>query len=175
MKIGIDARILNSYVKRLLSALVKLDKRNQYVLFFDSRIPKDQAEKYQAKNIKIKYFPFSRYRKFVSYAYSQILVSAFLAKERLDIFHAASGTAPLTYPGKIILNLWKIERKFKERSLQKQIARKAKKIIVDSKKLRKQIIKTHKIKTEKIIIAGEKVKEILRIYKKLSTDFVLAK
>lgn len=165
MKIGIDARIISDYVKSLLKTLLKHDKHNRYVLFFDSRIPKKRAEKYQAENIKIKYFPFSRYRKFISYAYSQILVSAFLAKERLDIFHAASGTMPLIYPGKVVLNLWKIEKGFKASALQKQIAKKAKKIIVDSEKLQRQLIKFYKIKPEKIIILKKpKTKEILRIY-----------
>lgn len=165
MKIGIDARILNNYVKRFLNALIKLDERNQYVLFFDSRISKKQAEKYKARNIKIKYFPFSRYRKFISYAYSQILVSAFLAKERLDVFHAVCGTMPLIYPGKIILNLWKIEKKFTGRALQKKIAQKAKKIIVNSGKLQKQLIKSYKIKPEKIIVLKKtKIQEILKLY-----------
>jgi len=173
MKIGIDARIISDYVKSLLKTLLKLDKRNQYVLFFDSRIPRKRAEKYQAKNIKIKYFPFSRYRRFISYAYSQILVSAFLAKERLDVFHAVSGTMPLIYPGKIILNIWQIEKKLARKVLQNKICKKAKKIIVDSEKLQKQLIKAYKIKPEKIIVFKKpKSKEILRIYKKLSTDFV---
>jgi len=166
MKIGIDARIINDYVKSLLKTLLKRDKRNHYVLFFDSRVPKEKAEKYQGANIKIKYFPFSRYRKFISYAYSQILVSAFLVKERLDIFHAASGTMPLIYPGRTILNIWQIEKKLAAKVLQNKICKKAKKIIVDSEKLRRQLIRIYKIKPEKIIVLKKpKSKEILRLYR----------
>lgn len=168
MTIGIDARIINSYVKRLLNILLKKKSSNSYVLFFDSRIPKEKAQKYEKKNIKIKYFPFSRYRKFISYAYSQLLVSAFLAKERLDIFHAASGTMPLIYPGRTILNIWQIEKKLGAKVMQNKICKKAKKIIVISDKLKTKLIKQYKIKPEKIIIMPQKPKssEILKLYKK---------
>lgn len=169
MKIGIDARILNKYTKYLLNTLLKRDKRNQYVLFFDSRVSHKKAEKFAAKNIKIKYFPFSQYRRYIRQAYSQILVSAFLAKERLNIFHATCGTVPIIYPGKIILNLWKLEKNFKETALQKQIVRKAKKIIVPSESFQKRLIKNYKIKLEKIIISKKTLgaKDILKLYREV--------
>lgn len=167
MKIGIDARILNKYVKHLLNAL-KQDKRNKYVLFFDSRIPKKQSEKYVKKNIKIKYFPFSQYRKYIRQAYSQILISGFLAKERLDIFHATCGTMPLIYRGKTVLNLWKIEKTLKEKIMQKKICKKAKKIIVSSENFKKRLIKNYKIKPGKIIIAKKRF-NFLQLYREINS------
>lgn len=161
MKIGIDARIIyykgksqksqiGMCVYNLLKCLIKYDKKNKYVLFFDSRISRDIAEKYAYKKISIKYFPFSQYRKFIRQAYSQFLVSAFLAKERLDIFHACAGTMPLIYPGKCVLTLYKLETKKASRALQKKICKKAKKIIVPSENFKNKLCKTYKIKPEKV-------------------------
>jgi len=168
MKIGIDARILNNYVKFLLRNLVKKDKRNKYVLFFDSRVSHKQAEKFKSKNCEVKYFPFSRYKKFIGYGYSQILVSAFLAKERLDIFHAATGTMSLVYPGKTILNLKKIGKNRAGKILQKKICKKAKKILVNSASLKSRLEKNYKIKSDKIVISKKpKAADILKLYQKL--------
>ncbi|MAG44422.1 hypothetical protein CL633_00860 [bacterium] len=189
MKIGIDARIIyykgnkqksriGMCVYNLLKCLVKYDKRNQYVLFCDSRVPHEKLEKYVSKKISIKYFPFSQYRKFIRQAYSQFLVSAFLTKERLDIFHACAGTMPLIYPGKSILTLYKIETKKAARALQKKICKKAKKIVVPSKNFKNKLCKTYKINSEKVetlaactIHKSFKHKpcaeQILRIYKEI--------
>lgn len=165
MKIGIDCRILNNYVKYLLNNLIKRDKHNKYVLFFDSRIKHKKTEKYAKKNVQVKYFPFSQYKKYMHYAYSQLLVSAFLAKERLNIFHAAAGTMPITYPGKKILNLWKLEKKLKDKILQKNICRAAKIIIVPTENFKKRLEKNYKIKPDKIIILKKDIKKILELYK----------
>jgi len=162
MKIGIDARILTSYVKNLINQVVKKDKDNDYVLFFDQRIPRKKAKSLVKglKNVDIKYFPFSQYRKFIRYAYSQILVSAFLAKERLDVLHATAGNLPLTYKGRIVLNLWRLEKSKKERLLQKRICKKADKIIVPTQKLKRQIKKAYKIKPMKIIVSNKPNKQV---------------
>lgn len=163
MRIGIDARKIGPYVSYLLGSLPKY-KNHKFVLFFDSRIPKKKAEKYKAKNVKIKYFPFFRYRKFIRYAYSQILVSAFIAKERLDIFHATAGTMPLVYNGKCVLNIWKIEKKKSSKALQRQIIRAAKKVIVPSSVMKKKLGDKNKI----IIMSRKpKIKDLLALYKKV--------
>ena len=137
-------------VYNLLKCLLKYDKRNNYVLFFDSRIPHNIAEKYQSKKIQIKYFPFSQYRKYIRQAYSQFLVSAFLAKERLNIFHACAGTMPLIYQGKTVLTLHKLETKKALKTLQKKICKKAKKIVVPTENFKKRLCETYKIKSEKV-------------------------
>jgi len=168
MKIGIDARIINDYVKYLIKSLLRYDKHDQYILFFDSRVSHKDAHKIAGKhkNVKIKYFPFSRYRRFIRYAYSQILVSVFLKKQHLDLLHATAGTMPIIYRGKKILNLWRIETKFRGRVLQKNIAKSASNIIVPSNSLKKELVTSYKIKPERIIVLKEKPSavEILRIY-----------
>lgn len=191
MKIGIDCRIIyqpkgkkskiGRYVYCLLQGLLKMDRQNQYVLFFDRRIPKDYAETFQTKNVKISYFPFSRYRKFLPYAYSQFIVAGFLAKERLDVFHATAGTAPLIYRGPTILNLYKLESKKLEKFPQKKIARKAKKIIMSSESLKNRLIKTYQIPNKRIIVMEESglfngpkrkdyIQKILALYKNVRSS-----
>jgi len=181
MKIGIDARIIyhkgakqkshiGLCVYNMLKCLLKHKKHHKYVLFFDSRIPHQIAEKYaqKSRNIIIKYFPFSQYRKFIRQTYSQFLVSAFLAKERLDIFHACAGTMPLIYPGKVVLTLHKIETSRHGRALQKSIIKKAKKIVVGSEHFKKRLIKAYKIKEEKIeVLRACSAEQILNIYKQV--------
>lgn len=164
MKIGIDARKIGPYVSYLIRNLPKY-KNHKFVLFFDSRISKKRAEKFKIKNVDIKFFPFSRYRKFMRQAYSQILVSAFIAKERCHVFHATAGTMPLVYRGKIILNIWKIEKKKSALALQKQIIRVAKKVIVPSQAIKDKL----NIKKDKIIVMDKKprIKDLLEIYKKV--------
>ena len=176
MKIGIDARIIyfkgkgqkstiGLCVYNLLKCLLKHGKRHKYVLFFDSRISREIAEKYtknnkqglfsqkfENKNVSIKYFPFSQYRKFIRQAYSQFLVSAFLSKEGLDVFHACAGTMPLIYPGKAVLSLYKIEKSKSGKILQKKIIQKCKKIIVPSENFKKKLIKLYRTKEEKIYV-----------------------
>ena len=168
MKIGIDARKLGPYVKHLLDTLPEKNSRVKFVLFFDSRVPKKKALKYEASNVVVKRFPFSRYRKFISYAYSQILVSAFLAKERLSVFHAAAGTMPIVYPGRCVLNIWKVEKGLPGRTLQGQIIGAAKKVIVPTENLKKKLLSTYKVKdASKIVVMSRKPKsaDIMKLCK----------
>jgi|GEM_PF-293704 glycosyltransferase involved in cell wall biosynthesis len=106
MKIGIDCRTIlhphvgeqagvGYYTYYLVKNLLKLDKQNQYVLFFDSRF-KDTSG-FEGQNVKIKFFPFYQYKKYLPITYSQMLVSAMLTYEKLDIFHAPANVAPLPY------------------------------------------------------------------------------
>jgi len=170
MKVGIDARKIGPYVNYVLKSLPK-HNRHQFVLFFDSRISSEQAKKYQAKNVRSKRFPFSQYRKYLRQAYSQILVSAFLAKERLDVFHATAGTMPLIYSGKSVLNIWQMERFKSKRSWQKKICRKAKLIIVNSKELKNSLIKKYQVPEGKIIVMKRpQANQIFNAYKKAKTS-----
>jgi glycosyltransferase involved in cell wall biosynthesis len=115
MKIGIDARnILNPdkgeaigaghYTYQLIRHLLALDKENDYVLFFDFRVREKDIKKFSKKNVKIKFYPFSDYKKYLPGAYSEILGTATLAKENLDILHTTSPLSriPVSYHGKTI-------------------------------------------------------------------------
>lgn len=166
MRIGIDARVIaksnnngekaNSvvalYVYHLIKNLIHHDKENQYVLFFDSRMNKKDTEKFKSPNVEVVYFPFSTYKNYLPYAYSQFIVSGFLAKQKLDVFHACSGTMPLTYLGPTVLTLFELAPSGLDKVAQKKIIHKAKIIITQNEELKKKIAEHYKIDPNKIIV-----------------------
>ncbi len=114
MKIGIDCRtILNPkggegagvghYTYYLVQSLLQLDHKNSYILFFDRRLP--DISSFTRPNVKVKYFPFSQYNRFLPFAYSHMLITAFLMKEGLDVFHSPISSVPLTYPKKTVVTV----------------------------------------------------------------------
>ncbi len=116
MRIGIDARtILNPekgeaigvghYTYQLIRHLLDFDKENEYVLFFDFRVREKDVKKFTRPNTKIKFYPFSDYKKYLPGAYSEILGTATLAKENLDILHSTSPLSriPVGYRGKCVV------------------------------------------------------------------------
>ncbi|MBI4093323.1 MAG: glycosyltransferase family 4 protein [Candidatus Kerfeldbacteria bacterium] len=116
MRIGIDCRtILNPgrgeqagighYTYYLVKSLLKLDRKNEYVLFFDSRMDRDKAQEFEQSKVKVKFFPFSQYRRFLPVGYSHLLITGFLMRERLDLFHAPATSLPLTYRGKAVVTV----------------------------------------------------------------------
>lgn len=113
MRIGIDAHIIlpehkrydpkiADYTDKLISHLIAADKKREHtwVLFFDDRIK--GTKKFEGPNVEVKRFPFVQYRRYLPVVYSHMLISAFLARARLDVFHSPEGLVPFLYPGKII-------------------------------------------------------------------------
>jgi len=114
MKIGIDCRnILNvpqgekagvgHYNYYLVKKLLQIDKKNQYVLFFDHRFP--DPKEFRKKNTKILHFPWSQYKKYLPIGYSHYFVAKLIEKEKLDVFHAPANTLPLSYHGKTVVTV----------------------------------------------------------------------
>lgn len=116
MRIGIDARtILNPekgdaigighYTYQLIRHILYLDKENEYVLFFDFRVREKDIKKFSKPNVKIKFYPFSDYKKYLPGVYSELLGTATLQKEKLDILHSTSpySRIPAGYRGKTIV------------------------------------------------------------------------
>jgi glycosyltransferase involved in cell wall biosynthesis len=119
MRIGIDARtILNPergeaigaghYAYQLIRHLLEIDKENEYVLFFDFRVREKDVKKFSQSNVKIKFYPFSDYKKYLPGAYSEILGTATLMREKLDLLHTTSPMSriPSTYSGKTIATIY---------------------------------------------------------------------
>jgi glycosyltransferase involved in cell wall biosynthesis len=119
MRIGIDARtILNPeigqaagvghYTYQLIRHLLISDRnlksnKNEYVLFFDNCLRKKDAKKFQQKNVAIRNLPFSTYKRFLPGVYSETLIGAALARERLNILHSVCCGIPIIYRGKLIV------------------------------------------------------------------------
>ena len=119
MRIGIDARaILNPeksapsgvahYVWHLVKNILEIDHDNQYVLFFDFKVRDKDVKKFARENVKIKFFPFSDYKKYMPVAYSEILGLATYAREKLDVLHVTSPLyrVPATYRGKVVTTFY---------------------------------------------------------------------
>ncbi|MFO7806967.1 MAG: glycosyltransferase family 1 protein [Candidatus Moraniibacteriota bacterium] len=174
MKIGIDARsILNPektpeigvghYTYQLVRNLLKIDKKNQYTLFFDYRVRDKDVKKFSQKNVNIHYFPWSDYKKYLPGAYSEILGLATLGKEDLDVLHTATPDAriPLGYRGKVICtfqdlgvykqpDLFPKAKRIKAKYNRQAMAKRADKIIAVSDSTRKDLKSFLQVDNEKI-------------------------
>lgn len=114
MKIGIDCRtILNPdkgegagighYTYQLVRFLLKIDKKNNYLLFFDRSVQKRRLDKFKQENVVIKFFPFLQYSRLMPPGYSRFLSNAYLSREKLDVFHLPALSMPLAYRGNSII------------------------------------------------------------------------
>ena len=90
MKIGIDCRTILSpnlgekagvghYTFYLVKNLLEIDKKNEYILFFDHRAPNIKG--FEKKNTKIIKFPFSQYKKYMPFGYSHLVISAVINRK----------------------------------------------------------------------------------------------
>lgn len=176
MRIGIDARtILNPersegigeghYTYQLLRHILQLDSKNEYTIFFDSRVREKDIRKFDKPNVRVRFYPFSDYKKYLPVAYSEILGRATLAREHLDILHATSPSSriPLGYAGKCITtfhNMGMMEhsecypyaRRAREVMISRYMAKKSDWVIASSESVSQSIQKEFHIQREKITV-----------------------
>ena len=174
MRIGIDARTILSpekgeaigighYTYQLIRHLLDLDKENEYVLFFDFRVREKDVKKFTLPNVKIKFYPFSDYKKYLPVAYSEILGTATLAKEKLDILHSVSPLSriPAGYRGKCVVTfndmaIYQCSQCFpklklaREKAIYNLMVKKADKIIAVSNSVKNDLEKFLNVAPEKI-------------------------
>lgn len=176
MRIGIDCRtILNPesgegagvghYTYHLVNNLLALDHENEYVLFFDSRM-KD-IKPFQRPNSTARYFPFSQYRRFLPFAYSHLLISAALTRERLDLFHAPANIIPLGYTKPSVVTVhdlaiyqnpaWFPSQVFSTRLLVPRSLARAKAVIAVSESTARDLRDVFSVPGEKITVVHEGV------------------
>ena len=199
MRIGIDARtILNPekgeaigvghYTYQLIRHLLEIDKENEYVLFFDFRVREKDIKKFARDNVKIKFYPFSDYKKYLPGAYNEILGTATLMKENLDVIHSTSPMSriPMGYFGKMIvtvhdLAVYKVPEVFPKLKRTKIKAKtslmigKADKIIAVSNSTKKDIENIFKYDSEKIKVINVGFDKRLFEESKLAREKVLEK
>lgn len=174
MRIGIDARIIlnpekgdaigaGHYTYQLIRHLLEIDQENEYVLFFDFRVREKDVKKFSRPNVKIKFYPFSDYKKYLPGAYNEILGTATLVKENLDVLHTTSPMSriPVSYRGKTVvtvhdLAVYKVPDVFpnlasaKAKALLSLMTSKADKIIAVSNSTKKDIQEIFKSPEDKI-------------------------
>ena len=183
MRIGIDARtILNPqknpaigvghYTYQLIRHLLKLDQRNQYALFFDYRVREKDVKKFSRPNVKMKYFPWSDYKKYLPGAYSEILGLATISRGGFDVLHTTSPDAriPLGYWGKVVCTFqdlavykhpqlfYKLKR-IKARYNRKAMAKRADRVIAVSENTKKDLMEIFNISSQKIFVVRNGVDE----------------
>jgi len=122
--------------------------------------------------VKIIKLPFYQYKKYLPLAYSQMLISAFFAREKLDLLHAPANIIPLFYnwPAVVTIHdlaIYKFPEFFPGHKIIKQslatkilvpnTLNKAKKIIAVSQNTKKDIIDIFGIPEEKIQVVYEGV------------------
>jgi glycosyltransferase involved in cell wall biosynthesis len=176
MKIGIDCRtILNPgfgekagighYTYYLVNSLLDLDKRNDYVLFFDELLDREAAERLVGgrKNVKMVFFPFRKYRHLNLDDYSKYLINAFFEKEQLHVLHLPS---PHLYTGRVAKKMvvtlhdlavfrhpeWFPKTEAASQILIKEAVKNADKIISVSGFTKEEAIKILKVPADKIRI-----------------------
>lgn len=174
MKIGIDCRtILNPklgeragvghYTYYLVKNIVRYDKKNEYVLLFDWRFR--NMKEFERKNVQVKNFPFSQYNKFLPFAYSHMLISAYLMKQSLDVFHSPISSLPLMYPRKAIITVhdlaiyknpsWFPSQIFSTKLLVPRSLSSADKIIAVSKSTKKDLKQIFNVPAKKVQVIYE--------------------
>lgn len=163
MRIGIDARTILSpekgdaigvghYTYQLIRHLLKIDQQNEYVLFFDFRVREKDIKKFTKPNVKIKFYPFSDYKKYLPGMYNEILGTATLQREKLDVLHTTSYSSriPAGYQGKTVVTFQDMimyhapqylpqVKRLREKTVAKLMAKKADKIIASSNSLKAEL------------------------------------
>lgn len=174
MRIGIDARtILNPekedsigvghYTYQLIRHLLEIDKKNEYVIFFDFRAREKDVKKFQRDNSKVVFFPFSDYKKYMRGFYDEILENAAIQREKLDVFHSPDPRSkiPFGYKGKTVvtfhdLGVYKLSqcyprfRRIKEKAKYSLASKRAGKIISVSESTKQDLMNVLKVKEGKI-------------------------
>lgn len=172
MRIGIDCRtILNPekgegagighYTYQLVRHLLKIDKKNDYFLFFDRTVQERRLVKFKQENVRIKFFPFIQYAKFMPGGYSHFLASAFLGRHKLDVFHSPTLSLPQSYRAPSVvtahdLTVYKFPKLYtdKQSTFLKTIiplaVKQAKKIIAVSQSTKKDLSEIFGVENEKI-------------------------
>ncbi|PIR97672.1 MAG: glycosyltransferase family 1 protein [Candidatus Doudnabacteria bacterium CG10_big_fil_rev_8_21_14_0_10_41_10] len=115
MRIGIDCRtILNpeagnragvaQYTYQLVKTLLKIDKLDEFVLFFDHRA-RGVVKEFLEPNTKIRFFTFSEYKKYLPFFYSHVLTASNIGHEKLDVYHSPANIIPFRYNGKFCVTV----------------------------------------------------------------------
>ncbi len=179
MRIGIDCRTILSpehgekagvghYTYFLVKYLLKHDKKNTYVLFFDHRAP--NLKQFERKNTEVVKFAFSEYKKFFPYVYSHSFVSSVLNKAKLDVFHAPANVIPLQYKKPSVVTVHDLaiynhpewfppKQDFSVNTLVPKSVKKADRIIAVSESTAKDIRKLFKVDKKKLVVVHEGIEK----------------
>lgn len=116
MRIAIDCRtILNPgygedagvghYTSAIVKAMLRLDRENEYVLFFGTRLGEPAIENLVGDHpkVKIRQYSFHDYRKALPAVHSHVLVAHAIAKEKPDLLFVPTHEVPMFYQGRTVI------------------------------------------------------------------------
>lgn len=175
MRIAIDCRtILNPaeiggagiahYTYYLVQHLLRADRRNRYLLFFDSKLTNEAiaAITKRAPHATAVRFPFHDYRHALPGVYSHLLLAAFVARYRPDVYHVPGGLAPAAFGGRTVVTVhdlaiyqhpeWFPTQRVSRDFLYPRMLTAAHRIIAVSRATRRELVKRFKIPASRIAV-----------------------
>lgn len=153
------------YTYHIVQALLRVDRRNTYVLYFDHRMPAAVTDELAGPNVVIRRLPFSRYRAWLPFAYSHLLFAAWLTRDRLDVFHAPANAMPLSYTRPTVVTIhdlaiydhpeWFPPQPVSTKFLVPQTVKKAAAIIAVSAATKRDLVRQFHLPSKKISVVYE--------------------
>lgn len=153
------------YTFHIVKALLEIDRVNDYVLYFDHRMPRAVTDNFEGANVSIRRLPFSRYSKLLPFAYSHLLLASWLTRDELDVFHATANVMPLTYKKPTVVTVhdlaiyehpeWFPTQVASTRLLVPQTLKKATRIIAVSQTTKKDLRDLFGVPAKKISVVYE--------------------
>ena len=179
MKIGLDLRMLDGgsgisrYISELSHQILKLDKKNQYVLFFN-KLTVDLLRQYEVYGHKMVPTGIGHYS-----LEEQFKLPAILKKENLDLVHFPHFNVPIFYRKPFVVTIHDLTHtKFpgtKKSHILHRIAynltiwnavKSSKKIIAISEFTKKEVMEYFRIDSQKIQVIYEGAKDIYTVMDK---------
>ncbi len=181
------------YTFHLVKALLDINRTDEYFLYFDHRMPRAVTDDFERANVTVRRLPFSRYRKFLPFAYTHLLLAAYLTRDRLDVFHAPANVRPLSYNRPTVVTIhdlaiydhpeWFPSQIASTRLLVPQSVKKAAAVIAVSKATKRDLLNLFNISSKKVFVVPEaadtallklrdRTADVRKIYK-LPKKFVL--
>lgn len=188
MKIGIDCRTMlnpesgeragvGHYTKELVDHLIPLlKKEDKLVLFFDHRMPESVVAHYaKQKHVRVKRFPWSKYKKYLPFGYAHVVVAQSVAAEKLDIFHAPAYVIPYQYRGKSVVTIHDLaiyahpewfpsKQRFSTDVLVPSSVKKSSRVIAVSHATAKSVLKQFAIPADRVAVVYEGVNTLPKVF-----------
>lgn len=172
MKIGIDCRMWSTptgrYVREIVGQIAKLDRKNEYVLFFSDKDIDGVSFPANFKKVRanVLWHTFSE----------QLVLPLIFLKENLDLLHVPHFNIPILYPKKFVVTIhdltilrvntgrasthaywfYQVKRLGFKVVLLTAVLR-SKKILTVTDFVKRDIVKTFKVREEKVVVAPNAV------------------
>lgn len=176
LRIGIDCRTMlnpesgeragvGHYTFHIVKALLSIDRKNTYVLYFDHRMPAAVTQAFEGSRVIVRRLPFTRYGKFLPFAYAHVFIASWLNRDRLDVFHAPANVMPLVYTRPTVVTIhdlaiythpeWFPSQLASTKLLVPKSVQQAAAVIAVSEATRRDIIRQFKTPKKKISVVYE--------------------